>query len=175
MTATRPCAVRLEPATERDIAVVLGFIKELAEYERMASDVTATEADLRACLFGPERVAHAVLAYAGPDPVGFAVFFFSFSTFLAKPGLYLEDLFVKPAWRGKGIGKALLAHLARIAVDRGCGRMEWSVLDWNEMALGVYRAVGARPMSEWTVQRLTGSALEALAATAPRDRQSSGP
>lgn len=159
--------VRLQPATEADVPTVLGLIKDLAEYERMAGDVTATEADLHAYLFGPDRVAYAILARVGGEAVGFAVYFFNFSTFLAKPGLYLEDLFVKPAWRRRGIGRLLLSHLAQIAVERGCGRMEWSVLDWNEMALSVYRAIGARPMSEWTVQRLTGDALRALAAGAP--------
>jgi GNAT superfamily N-acetyltransferase len=162
-----PFALRLEPATERDVPLVLAFINDLAAYERLAHEVAATEDDLRASLFGPDRVANAVIAYAGGEPAGFAVYFFSFSTFLGKPGLYLEDLFVKPAWRGRGIGRALLAHLARIAVERRCGRMEWAVLDWNTQALGVYRAIGARPMDEWTVQRLSGPALAALAATAP--------
>ena len=161
-----PVTFRLEPATERDVPLVLGFIKELAAYEQLTDDVVATEADLHACLFGPARVAHAVIAYVQDEPAGFAVYFFTFSTFLARPGLYLEDLFVKPMWRRHGIGRALLAHLARVAVERGCGRMEWSVLDWNELALGVYRAIGARPMHEWTVQRLTGAPLEELAATA---------
>jgi GNAT superfamily N-acetyltransferase len=160
-------AFHIQPATERDIPLILRFIRELAEYEKLGADVTATEADLRATLFGPERVAHALIARAGDEPAGFAVYFFSFSTFLGRPGLYLEDLFVKPEWRGRGLGRMLLAELARVAVARGCGRMEWSVLDWNEMALRVYRAVGARPMSEWTVQRLTGRELEALAAAAP--------
>jgi GNAT superfamily N-acetyltransferase len=158
---------RIEPATERDIPLILRFIRELAEYEKLGGDVTATESDLRATLFGADHVAHAVIARAGDEPAGFAVYFFSFSTFLGRPGLYLEDLYVRPAWRGRGLGRMLLAELARVAVDRGCGRMVWSVLNWNEMALRVYRAVGARPMTEWTVQRLTGRELEALAATAP--------
>jgi GNAT superfamily N-acetyltransferase len=156
---------RIEPATEPDLPLVRQFINELAEYEHLGHEVTATEAGLHATLFGPERIAYAVIAYAGDEPVGFAVYFFTFSTFLAKPGLYLEDLYVRPEWRSRGLGRKLLAHLARIAVERGCGRMEWSVLNWNEMALRVYRAVGARPMKEWTVQRLTGPALEALADT----------
>ena len=108
-----------------------------------------------------------MIARVGEQPAGFALYFFSFSTFLSKPGLYLEDLFVKPACRKRGIGRALLAHVARVAVERGCGRMEWSVLNWNELALHVYREIGAQPMNEWTVQRLTGAALTALAATAP--------
>jgi GNAT superfamily N-acetyltransferase len=159
--------IRCEPASEHDVPLVLQFVKELAEYERLADSVVATEDDLRIWLFGPHRVAYAVLAYAGDEPAGFAVYFFSFSTFLAKPGLYLEDLYVRPEWRGRGIGRGLLAHLARIAIGRDCGRMEWAVLNWNELALGVYRAIGARPMDEWTVQRLTGPSLVALAATAP--------
>ena len=114
-----------------------------------------------------------MIAYAGNEPAGFALYFFSFSTFLAKPGLYLEDLFVKPTWRKRGIGRGLLAHLARVAVDRGCGRMEWSVLNWNELALRVYQGIGAQPMTEWTVQRLTGGALTSLAATAPAIPRSS--
>ena len=162
-----PPPFHLAPATERDVPLILSFIRELAEYEGLAEDVVATEADLHACLFGPAGVAHAVIALVGDEPAGFAVYFFTFSTFLARPGLYLEDLFVKPRWRRHGIGRALLAHLARVAGERGCGRMEWSVLDWNELALGVYSAIGARPMSEWTVQRLTCAPLEALAATAP--------
>jgi GNAT superfamily N-acetyltransferase len=156
---------RIEPATEPDVPLVLQLIKELAEYENLRHEVTATEAELYASFFGPEPVAYAVIGYAGDEPVAFAVYFFSFSTFLGKPGLYLEDLYVRPAWRSRGLGRKLLAHVARIAVERGCGRMEWSVLNWNEMALRVYQAVGARPMNEWTVQRLTGPALEALADT----------
>jgi GNAT superfamily N-acetyltransferase len=160
-------ALRIEAATIRDVALLLQFIKELAEYERLSDACIATEDDLRAHLFGPHVVASAVIAYDGDEPAGFALYFFSFSTFLAKPGLYLEDLFVRPAWRRRGIGRALLAYLARVAVERGCGRMEWSVLNWNELALRVYREIGAAPMNEWTVQRLAGAALTALAATAP--------
>jgi GNAT superfamily N-acetyltransferase len=167
MARDTPASLLLTPATGHDVPLILGFIRELAEYERLAHEVTATEPGLRTALFGPDRVAYAVIAYADGKPAGFALYFFSFSTFLAKPGLYLEDLYVTPAWRGCGIGRRLLAHLARIAVDRGCGRMEWAVLDWNDLALGVYRAIGARPMDDWTVQRLTGEALTSLAATAP--------
>jgi GNAT superfamily N-acetyltransferase len=155
---------RIEPATERDTPLILRFIRELADYEKLSHEVTTTEQSLRASLFGPDRVAHVVLAYSGSEPAGFAVFFFSFSTFLGRPGLYLEDLYVAPPWRRQGLGRQLLAYLARVAVDRGCGRMEWSVLDWNETALRVYRAIGARPMHEWTVQRLSGRELIALAA-----------
>ncbi len=163
-------ALDLRPVTPEDVSLVLTLIRELAEYEQLAHEVVATEERLRAALFDPGHVAHAVIARVGGEPAGFALYFFSFSTFLARPGLYLEDLFVRPAWRKRGIGRALLAHLAQVAVTNGCGRMEWSVLDWNELALGVYRAIGARPMSEWTVQRLTGRALADLAATAPAAR-----
>ena len=167
MVAPLSAHVRIEPATIQDVPLILQFIRELAEYEQLANSCVATEDDLRANLFGPDAIAHAVIAYAGTEPAGFALYFFSFSTFLAKPGLYLEDLFVKPTWRKRGIGRTLLAHLARVAVDRGCGRMEWSVLNWNELALRVYQGIGAQPMSEWTVQRLTAGALTSLAATAP--------
>lgn len=159
--------LRIEPATIRDVPLILQFIKELAEYEQLAHACVATEDDLRAQLFGPNAVAHTVIAYAGDEPAGFALYFFNFSTFLARPGLYLEDLFVKPAFRKRGIGRALLAYLAQVAVERGCGRMEWSVLNWNELALRVYRGIGAQPLNEWTVMRLTVPAINALAATAP--------
>jgi GNAT superfamily N-acetyltransferase len=165
---------RIEPATPADVPLILRFIHELAEYEQLAHEMIATEAGLDDALFGPERTAQALVARVEGEPAGFAVYFFNFSTFLAKRGLYLEDLYVTPAWRRRGIGRQLLARLAAIAVERGCGRMEWSVLDWNEPALAVYRAIGARPMSEWTVQRLTGAALEALAAEAPATPPSSG-
>jgi GNAT superfamily N-acetyltransferase len=155
--------LRLEVATERHLPLILRFIKELAEYEKLAHEVVATEEGLRTSFFGPRPAAEAVIAYAGDEPVGFAIYFQTFSTFLGRPGIYLEDLFVTPAWRGHGFGRRLLAHVARVAVDRGYARMEWSVLNWNELALGVYRKIGARPMTEWTVQRLTGAALRDLA------------
>ena len=158
--------LRLEPATEQDLPVILRFIKELAAYEKLANDVVATEDLLRASLFGPRPAAETVIAYAGDEAAGFAIYFQTFSTFLGRPGLYLEDLYVTPAWRGHGAGRRLLAYVARIAVERGYGRMEWSVLDWNELALGVYRRVGARRMDEWTVHRLTGEALRRLAESA---------
>jgi GNAT superfamily N-acetyltransferase len=141
------------------------MIKALAEYERLADEVVATETKVRESLFGSNPSAEAVIARANGEPAGFAVWFYSYSTFLSRPGLYLEDLFVLPDWRGRGIGHALLRHLARIAVSRGCGRMEWSVLDWNELAIRFYRRIGARPMSDWTVYRLTGDALARLAAS----------
>jgi GNAT superfamily N-acetyltransferase len=163
---TDPAAHAVRPATEGDLPTILRMITALADYERLADAVTATEADLRASLFGERPAAEVLIAWAASEPVGFAVYFQSFSTFLGKPGIYLEDLFVVPAWRGRGIGRALLAWVARAAVERGAGRMEWSVLDWNELALGVYRRIGARPLEEWTVQRLTGDELRALAFSA---------
>lgn len=156
-------SVVVRPAVPEDVPHILRFLRELADYERLLHEVEATEDGLAAQLFGADPVAHVVMAYVGTEPVGYALYFFNFSTFLAKPGLYLEDLYVTPARRKAGIGRRLLAELAKIAVDRGCGRMEWSVLDWNESALQVYRAIGAVPMSDWTVQRLTGEALTALA------------
>jgi GNAT superfamily N-acetyltransferase len=126
--------------------------------------VIATEDGLRATLFGPQPAAEVVIAYAGDEPVGFALFFHTFSTFLGKRGLYLEDLFVLPEWRGKGAGRALLAHLAKIAAERDCGRFEWAVLDWNEPAIGFYTSLGAKPMHEWTVFRVTGDDLRKLSA-----------
>ena len=155
--------VRIEPADIRDVPVMLSLIKALAEYERLAHEVVATEAGLRESLFGATPHAEAVIARVGSEAVGSAVWFHSYSTFLSQPGLYLEDLFVLPKWRGRGIGRALLCHLARIAIERGCARMEWSVLDWNDQAIGFYRSIGARAMDEWTVYRLTGEALDRLA------------
>ena len=157
---------RLEPATERDLGLILRFIRELGAYEQLAHEVTATEEELRESLFGSQPAAEVVIAYAGDEPAGFAVYFHTFSTFLGRRGLYLEDLFVVPSCRGRGLGRRLLAYVARVAVERNCGRLEWSVLDWNELALGVYRKIGARPMTEWTVQRLTGAALRDLASSA---------
>jgi GNAT superfamily N-acetyltransferase len=156
-------AFRIEPAIEADLPLILQFIRALADYEKLLPSVTATEDRLRASLFGPDKAAEVLLGYANDEPAGFAVFFQNFSTFVGSPGLYLEDLFVVPAWRGRGLGRRLLVHLARIAVERGYGRMEWSVLDWNEPALAVYGKIGAQPMDEWTIYRLTGDALRALA------------
>jgi GNAT superfamily N-acetyltransferase len=156
---------RLEPATEQHLPLILRFIRELAEYEQLAHEVVATEEGLRESFFGPRPAAEAVFAYAGDEPVGFAIYFQTFSTFLGRPGIYLEDLYVTPRWRGHGVGRRLLGHVARVAVERGYARMEWSVLNWNELALGVYRKIGARPMNEWTVQRLTGTALRDLASS----------
>ena len=153
----------IRAAAENDVPLVLALIKELAEYEQMANQVVATEADVHRALFGAPPYAEAVIAALGETPVGFALFFHSFSTFLAKPGLYLEDLYVKKEFRGQGFGRQLLVHLARVATSRGCGRFEWSVLDWNEVAIRSYRRAGAVPLDEWTVYRVTGDALDRLA------------
>jgi len=158
-----PPEFRIEPATDRDVTLILRLIKDLAEYERMSNEVVATEDGLRATLFGAHPSAEVILAYAGREPAGFALFFHNYSTFLGRPGLYLEDLFVVPAFRGRGYGKALLIRLAQIAVERDCGRFEWSVLDWNEPAIGFYKKLGAKPLDDWTIFRVTGDALHKLA------------
>lgn len=155
--------VRIEPATETDIPVLLSLIKELAEYERLSHEVVVTEEILRETLFGKRPYAEDVIAYYKNEPVGHALFFHNFSTFLGKPGLYLEDLYVRPPYRGKGIGKALLIYLAQLAKERKCGRFEWAVLDWNEPSIQFYKNLGAVPMEDWTVFRLTGEALDKLA------------
>jgi len=152
-------SLEIRPARPADCALIVGLIRELAEYEKLAHEVEATAERVRDTLFVDPPAAHCVIAFLDGQPAGFAIYFFNYSTFLAKPGLYLEDLFVKPIHRGAGLGKALLLHLAKIANARGCGRMEWSVLDWNEPAIGFYKKLGAVPMNEWTVFRLTGPAL----------------
>ena len=151
------------PATEADAPLLLRFIRALAAYEKLEHEVTATEEGLRRTLFGERRYAEAWIARLDGEPVGFALFFHNYSTFVGKPGLYLEDRYVDPAHRGKGIGKALLKRLAAIALERGCGRMEWAVLDWNAPSIAFYRSLGAVPMDDWTVFRLAGPALEDLA------------
>lgn len=153
----------IEPARPADAALIVALVRELAEYERLLDQVVITAEDVRRDLFGPRPYAEAVIARAGDEPVGFALWFHNYSTFAGRPGLYLEDLFVRPAFRGRGYGEALLRHLARIALDRGCARFEWAVLDWNEPALAFYRKLGAVPMDEWTVQRVSGAALVELA------------
>jgi len=153
----------IRPATEADIPVILGLIRDLATYERAPDAVVATEAGLRDVLFGTKPSAEVLLALEDTEPVGFAVFFHNFSTWLGRPGLYLEDLFVRPEKRGKGYGRALLERLAQIAQERGCGRMEWAVLDWNDPAIQFYRKLGATPMHEWTVFRLTEDEIAKLA------------
>jgi len=175
LTSEIPTAVdgfALRTATAEDTATVLGFIRELAEYERLAHEVVATEDLLRSTLFGERRVAEVILGCERGEPVAFALFFHNYSTFLGQPGIYLEDLFVRPGHRGKGYGEILLAHLAHLALERGCGRLEWSVLDWNEPALGFYRRLGAVAMDDWTVHRVTGDALRGLA---ERFRSGAGP
>ncbi|HET9831707.1 MAG TPA: GNAT family N-acetyltransferase [Vicinamibacterales bacterium] len=153
---------RLENATEKDLPLILALIKDLAEYEKLSHAVVATEDILRDSLFR-RRVAEVVIGYCGDEPAGFAVFFQTFSTFLGVAGMYLEDLYVIPRFRRHGLGRMLLVHLANIARARGYGRVEWSVLDWNELAIGFYKGLGARPMDEWTVFRLTGDSLRTLA------------
>jgi GNAT superfamily N-acetyltransferase len=155
----------IRQATEQDVPLILSFIRQLAEYERLSHEAAMTEEILRESLFGPRPYAEVLLGYADEKPVAFAVFFHNFSTFLGRPGLYLEDLFVIPDMRGHGFGKAMLVELARIARERNCGRFEWSVLDWNESAIGFYKKLGAVPMEDWRIMRVTGKALERLATT----------
>jgi GNAT superfamily N-acetyltransferase len=157
--------ITIESAKPADAAQILRFIQALAEYEKLSHACVATEDSLRESLFGPRPAAEVLIAYWSGQPAGFAVFFPNYSTFLAQPGLYLEDLFVDPALRGKGIGKALLTRLAQLAVERNCGRLEWSVLDWNQPAIDFYRAAGAVPMDQWTIFRLTGESLARFAAS----------
>ncbi|HTM48080.1 MAG TPA: GNAT family N-acetyltransferase [Bryobacteraceae bacterium] len=159
--------MRIVEATEQDVPIILDLIRQLAEYERLSDKVKATEDQLRKTLFGPRPAGEVLLANENGETVGFAVFFTNYSTFLARPGIYLEDLFVKPHARGKGIGKALLARLAKLAAERDCGRVEWAVLDWNEPSIRFYKALGAVAMSDWTVFRLTGDALAKLSQAAP--------
>lgn len=154
----------IRPATAADAALILGFVRELADYEKLAHEVLATEPMLARALAGPRPYAESLIAEADGAPIGFALFFHTFSTFVGKPGLYLEDIYVKPAFRKQGIGLRLLRELAKIALARDCGRLEWAVLDWNEPALRFYRdKLGARPMDEWGLQRLDRAGIEALA------------
>lgn len=155
--------IHIRLATPLDVPTILTFIRELAAYEKLAHQVVATDADMHLALFGERPVIEALIATHGDEPVGYALFFPTFSTFLGKSGMYLEDVYVRPAARGLGIGRKLLEHLARITVQRGWGRLEWSVLDWNEPSIAFYKKIGATPMDEWTVFRLTGQALQKLA------------
>jgi len=155
--------VTLRPATEADLPQILDFIEGLAEYEKLSHACVATVEGLRETLFGPRPYAEVILAELNNQPAGFALFFHNYSTFRARPGIYLEDLFVLPEYRGQGIGKALLKALGRIAVDRNCARLEWSVLDWNTPAIDFYKSLGAEPQDEWTIFRVTGDALIRLA------------
>jgi len=156
-------SVRIEPATPGDVPLILAFVRELAEYERSADKVVADEESLHESLFGARSVAEALIAYVGREPAGMALFFHNFSTWTGLRGLYLEDLYVRPEMRGRGVGRRLLAHLARLARERDCARFEWAVLSWNEPAIGFYQSLGAVPMDEWKIYRLTGDALERLA------------
>ncbi len=158
-----PSDFNIRPARVEDVPIILELIRDLATYERAPDEVVATKEQLVDVLFGERPVAEVLLAFEAETAVGFAVYFYNFSTWLGRPGLYLEDLFVNPEKRGKGYGRALLVALAKIARDRGCGRMEWAVLDWNEPAIKFYRALGAQPMHEWTVFRLTSEEIAKLA------------
>ena len=153
---------QIRPATPKDVGTIFNFIKELAAYEKLSHEVTATEELLTQNLFGAHPGAEVILASEAGVDIGFALFFQNFSTFLGKPGIYLEDVYVKPENRGRGCGKAMMIYIAQLAVARGCGRFEWSVLDWNKPSIEFYRSIGAQPMSHWTVQRLTGDTLIAL-------------
>ena len=155
--------LRIEAATEQDVPLILAFIRELADYERALDRVTATEETVRASLFGPKACAEAVIVYEDDVPVAFAIYFFSYASFTGLPNLYLEDILVRPAWRGSGVGRCLFAFLARRASERGCGRMEWSVLNWNAPAIGFYEKLGAQPVRDWTVFHLNKDELEKLA------------
>lgn len=156
-------AIDIRKAEEQDVSLILHFIQSLAEYERLRDSCVANEDQLRRTLFGESPAAEVIIASVDGEPMGFALFFHNYSTFLAQRGVYLEDLFVKPEARGRGVGYALLSALARIALERDCGRLEWAVLDWNELAIDFYKRIGARPLDDWTVYRMTGDALEKLA------------
>jgi len=155
--------LQIRAAGERDVPLILSFIRQLSEYEKLLHECVVTEDILRETLFASKPSAEVLLGFAETEPAGFAVFFHNFSTFLGRPGIYLEDLFVRPEMRGRGYGKALLGHLAKLAIERRCGRLEWSVLDWNEPAIQFYNKLGAIAMNDWTVYRVTGDALKRLA------------
>ena len=155
--------LRIEPARPEDAALIVALVRELAQYERLLHEVRMAPDDVVRDLFGPRPDAEAVIAREGDEAVGFALWFHNYSTFAGRPGLYLEDLYVRPAFRGRGHGEALLRYLARLALERGCARFEWAVLDWNAPAIAFYRKLGAVAMDDWTVQRVTGPALHALA------------
>jgi GNAT superfamily N-acetyltransferase len=162
--------IAIRRAEAHEVPLVLQFIRDLAQYEKLSHEVVATEATLRETLFGPSPYAEVVFACLDDQPVGFALFFHNYSTFLGQPGIFLEDLFVRPSARGHGVGKELLQWLARTALERKCGRLEWNVLDWNAPAIGFYEKLGARPLNEWTTYRVTGAELQALAIAAASAR-----
>jgi len=164
--------IEIRKAEQHDIPVILEFIESLAEYERLRDACVATEEKLAQTLFGNSPAAEVIIARLDGEPMGFALFFHNYSTFLAQRGVYLEDLFVKPEARGKGVGFALLSALARIALERDCGRLEWAVLDWNQLAIDFYKRIGAKPLDDWTVFRMTGDALHQLAGERPLSAQS---
>jgi GNAT superfamily N-acetyltransferase len=159
---TNRSSFEIRSATAADVSTILTFIRKLAAYERLSQEVVATEALLRETLFGDRRTAEVAIGYLEDLPIGFVLYFHNYSTFLGRPGLYVEDLFVDEIYRRRGYGRELLLHVARLAHERGCGRLEWSVLDWNEPAISFYKKLGARPMSEWTVFRMTGENLDRL-------------
>jgi GNAT superfamily N-acetyltransferase len=164
MSQSAPASrIEIRRATAEDVPLLAAFIRELAAYERLAHAATATEDSLRQHLFGPRPAAEAIIAELDGRPVGYAIYFTNFSSFTGRPGIYLEDVYVQPSSRGRGIGKRMLVHVAQLAVERGCARFEWAVLDWNEPSIEFYTSLGAQAMSDWTVYRLTGDALEKLA------------
>lgn len=158
-------SIRIEPATKSQVPLILYFIRQLAEYEKLLDKVTADEARIEESLFGERPCAEVLIGYLGDEPAGFAIFFSTYSTFLGKPGIYLEDLFVEPKFRGAGVGKALLVHLAKLVRERGGARLEWSVLNWNEPAIQFYKSLGAAAQDAWTMYRVTGENLDKLAET----------
>lgn len=163
MAQSDPFSIR--PATAADVPLILAFIRELAEYERLSHEATANEELLKDSLFGPKPAAEVILGYVGTEPVSFAIFFHNYSTFMGRHGLYLEDLYVKPEFRRRGLGRIMLSHLARLACERGCGRFEWAVLKWNQPAIDFYQSLGAQPLEDWTIFRLAGKALEKAGST----------
>ncbi len=163
---TETATLRIAPCVPADVPAIYGMIRELAEYEKLLHEVAATEDDVRQALFGVPPAARALVARMDGEAVGFALYFFTFSTFVGRQGIWLEDLYVRPAWRKQGVGGRLLARLAQVTLERNCGRLEWSVLDWNAPAIDVYKAIGAVGKDEWTIMRLTGESLQKLAAKA---------
>ena len=165
MSLEKNSGLHIRPAVAADVPVILEFIKKLAAYEKLSHEMVASEELLTETLFGARRTAEVAIGYFEDKPVGFVLFFHNYSTFLGRPGIYIEDLFVEESDRGRGFGRALLLYVARLAKERRCGRLEWSVLDWNEPAIGFYKKLGAVPMSEWTVFRVTGETLDKLGGT----------